>query len=329
MTPLKFGILGVSAHFIKRVLKPVQKLQSVEITGIASRHEANARKAAEKWQIPKYYGSYQALLDDPEIEAVFIPLPNHMHAEWIKKCADAGKDILCEKPLTLNAPEAREAVDYAQAKGVKIMEAFMYRFHPQWEHAKMLVDTGEIGGVQLVNTIFTYNNPDAGNIRNIKEYGGGGLMDIGCYGISVARFVTGQEPKKLVSQINIDQEFQTDNLTSVIIDFGKARGTFTVGTKTFPEQRVDIYGSSGIITIQIPFNTYHDVPAKITVTTKIGVREVQFDPADHYGLQFDAFAQAIKENKPVPTPIEDAINNMKVIDAIVASAETGQWVSLE
>ncbi len=208
------------------------------------------------------------------------------------------------------------------------MEAFMYRFHPQWRHVKALIDTGEIGSVQVVNTFFTYNNPDASNIRNIAEYGGGGLMDIGCYGISVARFITGLEPTKVFSMISYDQEFGTDNLTTAIMDFGKSRGIFTVGTRTNPEQRVDIHGSSGTITIQIPFNTFHDVPAMVTVNTKIGVREISFPPADHYGLQFEAIADAIRQDLQVPVPIEDALNNMKIIDAVRASAKKGEWITL-
>jgi predicted dehydrogenase len=328
MKQLNLGVLGVSAHFIKRVLLPLKTSNLVKIHGIASRDEKKAQAIASKYSFPEHYDSYQALLDDPAIDFVFIPLPNHLHLEWIKKSADAGKHILCEKPIAMNAKEAKEAIDYAHNKGVKIMEAFMYRFHPQWLRAKELVDVGEIGGITAIHTFFSYNNPDPNNIRNILEYGGGGLMDIGCYAISVPRFFLDKEPVKVVSTIVKDKTFKTDKLTSAILEFDSTQATFTVATKTYPYQKVTIHGSSGNITVQIPFNTFPDVPATITVDTKIGVRNISFPAADHYGLQFDAFAQAIIDNLPVPTPAEDALNNMKVIDAIFESANKNQWITI-
>jgi len=328
MQSLNLGVLGVSAHFIKRVFLPLRNIQSVNIHGIASRHKEKANSIAQKLGINNAYNDYQQLIDDPAIDFVFIPLPNHLHLEWIKKAADAGKHILCEKPIALNTEQAKEAVAYADAKGVKLMEAFMYRFHPQWVRAKELVQVGEIGSVTAIHTFFSYNNPDPSNIRNILEYGGGGVMDIGCYAISVPRFFLDKEPKRVVSTLVKDSEFNTDKLTSAIIDFDSAQATFTVATKTYPYQKVTIHGSSGNITIQIPFNTFPDVPALITVDTKIGVRNIEFPAADHYGLQFKAFAESILQDKPVPTPAEDAINNMKVIDAVFQSADKGQWINL-
>lgn len=325
MKPLNLGILSVSAHFIKRVLLPLRDIDNVNIYGIASRSLAKAQSAANQYAIPNAYGSYQELLDDPDIDFVYIPLPNHLHLEWIKKAADAGKHILCEKPITLNAAEARQAIDYARQKEVKIMEAFMYRFHPQWIRAKELIEVGEIGGITAINTFFSYNNPDPKNIRNILEYGGGGVMDIGCYAISVPRFFLGREPQKVVSTIVHDSEFKTDKLTSAILDFNGTHATFTVATKTYPYQKVVIHGSSGNITVEIPFNTFPDVPARITIDTKIGIREVEFSAADHYGLQFESFSEAVINDLPVPIDPEDAINNMKVIDAVFRSAKNGKW----
>jgi predicted dehydrogenase len=328
MQSLNLGVLGVSAHFIKRVFLPLKDVQEVNIYGIASRNKDKAGKVAQKLGISKAYDDYQQLIDDPAIDFVFIPLPNHLHLEWIKKAADAGKHILCEKPIAMNTAQAKEAVAYAEEKGVKLMEAFMYRFHPQWMRAKELVQIGEIGAITAIHTFFSYNNPDPSNIRNILEYGGGGVMDIGCYAISVPRFFLDKEPKRVVSTIVKDSEFKTDKLSSAIIDFGSAQATFTVATKTYPYQKVTIHGSSGNITVQIPFNTFPDVPAFITVDTKIGLRNIEFPAADHYGLQFEAFAKSILQNKRVPTLAEDAINNMKVIDAVFQSAEKGQWINL-
>lgn len=328
MNNVKFGVLSVSGHFIKRVLIPVKQLSNVQLHGIASRDVDRAKETAMKYDIPHTYQSYDDLLQDDEIDAVYIPLPNHLHLEWIKKSADAGKHILCEKPIAMNASEAKEAIDYAESKGVKIMEAFMYRFHPQWRHAKVLTDVGEIGKISSIHTFFSYNNPDPKNIRNILEYGGGGVMDIGCYAISVPRFFLGKEPTRVVSTIERDETFRTDKLTSAILDFGGVYASFTVATKTYPYQKVEIHGSSGTIIVQIPFNTFPDVPAVITVETKIGVRNIEFGPSDHYGIQFRKFAQSILENKPVPTSPLDAINNMKVVDAIFRSSESHSWETI-
>jgi len=328
MEPFRIGVLGVSGHFILRVLNPLHKSKKVQVYAIASRNMQKAKDAAEKWGIPVYYGSYEELLADEKVEGIYIPLPNHLHKEWIKKCADAGKHILCEKPLTMNAKEAEEVVEYVNSKGVKLMEAFMYRFHPKWKRAKELVEHGEIGKVLSIHTVFSYSNNDPDNIRNIKDYGGGGLMDIGCYAISTARYITGLEPKRVVGLIHYDPVFKTDILSSGILDFGVTRCMFTVGTQMFPQQEVTIFGSSGVITVTIPFNDFPDVKAKIIVQTKIGTREVEFDPVDQYQLEFEGFADAVREGREMPIPPQDALNNMKVIDALLESANKGTWIEL-
>ena len=328
MNPVKLGVIGVSGHFIKRTMLPLKKSQKTTLYAIASRNEEKARTIAEKYDIAKWYASYEDLLRDPEVEMVYIPLPNHLHAEWVKKCADAGKAILCEKPFAMNAAETAEAINYATSKGVMVMEAFMYRFQPQWLRARELCATGEIGSITDIHTFFSYNNPDPDNIRNIAEYGGGALMDIGCYAISVPRFILGREPLKVVSSITTDPTFKTDKLTSAILDFGDVRALFTVGTKTFPYQQVVIHGTAGDITIHVPFNTFVDVPATMTVRNSVGARDIQFESSDQYGLQFDAFAEAYRNNDPAPIAPDDAINNMKVIDAVFQSAKSGSWVEI-
>ena len=325
MKPVRWGVLGVAKIFIKAFLLPMQKSEMVELYGIASRNPEKAKQASEKYDIAKYYPSYDDLLSDTSIEAVYIPLPNNMHLEWIKRAADAGKHILCEKPLTLNASEAREAAEYSRKKGVVLMEAFMYRFHPQWIHAKELVTTGNIGTIRSVHTFFSYNNTDPNNIRNIPEMGGGALYDIGCYAVSAARYMFDREPSKVLSLVNRDPGFKTDILTSGILDFGNGNSVFTVGTLTFPYQRVDIIGSSGSIHLQIPFNTFTDVPAQITVVTSVGSREIQFDPADQYELQIVQFSEAIRKGTQAPTPLEDAIHNLIVMDALFNSEKSGNW----
>lgn len=329
MKALQLGILSVSGFFQKKIAIPVAKSPMIEIAAIASRSEEKAKAAAREYQIAKAYGSYEALLADKSIEAVYIPLPNHLHAQFIKKAADAGKHIICEKPIALNAREAEECIAYAKGKGVKVMEAFMYRFHPQWQHARELIRMKEIGKVQLVQCIFTYNNTDPNNIRNQAEAGGGAIMDIGCYAVSSSRFLTGAEPKRVISLTHYDQKFGTDILSTGILDFGDSRAEYTIGTQTFPYQRVNVYGSGGVISIEIPFNTPADVETRLTVTNSVGTREVLFAPEDQYILEFEAFAKAIKEDTEVPTPPSDAIANMKVLDALFKSSQQHAWVSIE
>ena len=325
MKPVRWGIISTAKHFIRSVLFPMQKSLITELYGIASRNPEKAKQASEKFGIPKYYQSYEDLLSDRSIEAVFIPLPNHMHLEWIKKSADAGKHILCEKPLTLNAQEAQEAIDYSRKKGVLLMEAFMYRFHPQWIRAKELVRSENIGDVRAVQTFFSYHNTDPKNIRNILEMGGGGILDIGCYAVSAARYMFGKEPQRVLSLINRAPEFKIDILSSGILDFGEGHSVFTVGIQSFPYQKVDIIGTAGRIQIEIPFNIYPDVTVKISVTNSVGTREIHSGPADQYELQLEQFSEAIRKDGPAPTPPEDALDNMRVLDALFMSEKSGNW----
>ncbi|MBR8537085.1 Gfo/Idh/MocA family oxidoreductase [Carboxylicivirga sediminis] len=328
MMKLKIGVLGVSNHFIKRVVLPMQELSNVEMYAIASRSLNKAAEAAQQFNIEHYYGSYDHLLANKEVQAVYIPLPNHMHAEWIKKAANAGKHILCEKPMSMNAEEAMEVVEYCQKRGVILMEAFMYKHHPQWLKVRDIIRTNNIGKIQYINTSFSYNNPSASNIRNVKEYGGGGLRDIGCYAISVPRFLFGKEPQRVVSLLSFHPEFGTDMLTSAILDFGTARATFNVSTCASAFQKVDIVASAGRITIHLPFNTYNDVPAKVTVESAIGTRKLLIEPADHYGLMIADFAEMVEGKQQVSVSEDDAILNQKVLDAVIRSSETSSWESV-
>ncbi|ADN02754.1 Gfo/Idh/MocA family protein [Spirochaeta thermophila] len=326
--PVRWGVLGVSGHYRLRVHNPMDDLENegvVERIAIASRELERAKEAARQLGFRKAYGSYEDLLADPEVEAVYIPLPNTMHAEYVKKAADAGKHILCEKPFTMSAKETEEAIQYALEKEVLVMEAFMYRLHPQWQHAKRLVSAGEIGEVQNIHVFFSYHNPDPSNIRNRKELGGGAIPDIGCYAVSSSRFLMGREPERVVALVRRDPELEVDTLSSGILDFGGPRALFTVGTRTFPRQEVQVYGSRGYLSIEIPFNMYPDVPAKLTVQTSVGTRVVETEAIDQYGLEFTAFSLAVRGEMPLPIPPEDAIANQKVLDALFRSEESGTW----
>ena len=325
MKPVRWGILGVSGHYTLRISVPLRSSQVVELAGIASRTEARAKEAAAALGIAQGYGSYESMLKDPSIEAIYIPLPNHMHLDWIKRCADNGKHVLCEKPLGLDAEQVEEAIDYTEKKGVRLMEAFMYRFHPQWVRARELVQCGEIGRVTAIQTSFFYNNTDPQNIRNRLEYGGGSVLDIGCYAVSSARFLLGKEPKRVVSLVQRDQQFGTDRLVSAVMDFGDVQANWSVGTQTYGQQRVQVFGTGGSIVVELPFNAFPDVPLSVHVRTGVDIRTVACGPADQYLLQFEAFSRAIREGASVPTPAADALANQRVLDAVFRSEQSGAW----
>ena len=331
MKKLKMGVLGCSVHYALRVSIPLRASQLVEPYGIASRSLEKAREYAAAWSFQKAYGSYEELLADPAVDFVFCPLPNHLHGEFIKKAADAGKPILCEKPLALSAREAADAAAYCEQKGVLLMEAFMYRFHPQWVRAAEIVKSGELGTVMSTNAFFTYDNKDASNIRNIAEAGGGALYDIGCYTVSSARLLMQAEPERVSAVYREDPAFKTDVFLSAILDFGGGRSSiFTISTQLYPAQRVTALGTRGKLSVEVPFNMYGDVPGRVHVTTGIGRRVIETASVDQYLLEFDAFAAAvIDKRKEAPTPVRDALANMAVLDAIGASAKSGQWTAVQ
>ncbi|MDR2587909.1 MAG: Gfo/Idh/MocA family oxidoreductase [Spirochaetales bacterium] len=325
MKPVTWGVLSVSKHYTQRVHPAICGSAAIEVRAIASRSFARAQEAASRLNIEKAYDRYEDILSDINIEAVYIPLPNNLHTEWIKASADAGKHILCEKPLAMSAHEAEDAVRYAESRGVKIMEAFMYRFHPQWQKAKDIIACGELGEVHSITIQYAYTNRDPKNIRNIPEAGGGAIMDIGCYAVSAIRFLLGAEPGRVLSLIHRDPEFKTDILSSAILDYGKARAVFTVSTTSWPGQKVEIRGTEGEISFRLPYNAFADVPAQLDITTRMGARTVSFPPVNQYTLMFEAFCDAIRNYKPVPTPPQDAVRNMKVIDALFRSEVSGAW----
>jgi predicted dehydrogenase len=312
------------------VATPLKSSLLVEPYAIASRNPVKARAYAEKWDFPVVYNSYEELLADPKVDFVYTPLPNHLHLEFIKKAADAGKPVLCEKPLGLNAKEAVEAAEYCEKKGVPLMEAFMYRFHPQWRRAVEILKCGELGTPMATVGFFSYDLKDGGNIRNIADCGGGAILDIGCYTVSSARLLMGDEPKRVVGSFIRDPVFKTDILGSAILDFGDGRSsTISIGTQIYPYQRVTAVGTAGALSIKIPFNMYGDTPGELTVVTGIGERLVETEIIDQYLLEFDSFAESIMNETGVPTPVCDAVANMAVLDALFASAASGKWEPVE
>ncbi|MDR2029489.1 MAG: Gfo/Idh/MocA family oxidoreductase [Treponema sp.] len=326
MEKLRMGVLGCSAHYALRIGIPLQSSLLVEPYAVASRDAGKAEKYAKSLNFAAAYDSYDKLLADPQVDFIYCPLPNHLHGEYIKKAADAGKPVLCEKPLGLNARDAAEAAAYCQKKGVLLMEAFMYRFHPQWIRAAEIIKSGELGKIMMTQGIFTYNNTNPANIRNIAAYGGGGILDIGCYTVSTARFIQGTEPLGVICKLIRDPVSQVDILSSALLDFGDGRtSSFTVGTQAFPCQKVFALGTGGCLTVELPFNMYGDCPGHLSVSTGVGNRLVETEIADQYLLEFDAFAEAVINNTEAPIPISDAIANMAVLDALFASAASGKW----
>jgi predicted dehydrogenase len=318
---VRWGILGAAKIGITKVIPAMQKSELCDIAAIASRDLSKAREAAAKLAIPKAYGSYEELVADPDIDAIYNPLPNHLHLPWTAKAAEAGKHVLCEKPIGMDAAEARELIRIRDRTGVRIAEAFMVRVHPQWLHAREIVRSGEIGDLRVVQGFFSYNNLDSKNIRNIPEYGGGGIMDIGCYPITMSRFLFGEEPGRVLALIERDPTMGTDRLTSAILDFPSGHATFTCATQLVPYQRLQAFGTTGRVEIEVPFNPLPDQVTRIFVN---GAAQ-NFPPCDQYTLQGDAFARAVLEGTEVPVTLEDAAGNMEVIDALFRSAANQGW----
>ena len=331
--PVKWGVLGVAKIATEKVIPAMQRGEHSVIHGIASRDGARAQEAATRLGIPKAYGSYEALLADPEIEAIYNPLPNELHVPWTEKALAAGKHVLCEKPIALDAEEARRLIAARDASGKLLAEAFMVRFHPQWKRASELVTSGAIGDVGAMQTLFLYRLVDPTNIRN-KPPGGGGLYDIGCYAILTARYIFGAEPVRVAAAFDVDPNFGTDRLASALIEFPGGRHlTFSAGTQLAGHQRVTIAGTAGRIEVLIPFNAPIDRPSRIVVDTGAdlvgtGARVEEFATCDQYTLQGDAFSLAVRGKGPVDYPIEDAIANMKVIDACFRAARSRQWETI-
>ena len=333
---VRWGVLSTAKIGWEKVIPAMQRGQMCSIDAIASRSLDSAKAWADKLGIPKAYGSYEALLADPTIEAIYNPLPNDLHVEWTLKAARAGKHVLCEKPFALNAREAAQVREVAGTGPgqVHIMEAFMVRFHPQWLRAREFVRSGELGELRTVQVAFSYSNQNAANIRNKPENGGGALYDIGCYAIVAGRFLFDAEPTRVMAMVERDPVFKTDRLTSALLDFGDGRRLdFTVSTQAAPFQRVQAIGTKKRLEMEIPFNAPPGEAMRLFIDDGqiIGGRSAQIEtlPAcDQYTLQGDAFSRAVRGEVALPYGLDDAICNMRIIDALFASEISGGWVAL-
>jgi predicted dehydrogenase len=329
---VRWGILSTADIGVRKVIPGIRTAARCEVVAIASRDGELARATAARLGIPTAHGSYDALLADPNVDAVYIPLPNHLHAEWTIAALRAGKHVLCEKPLAMTADDAQRMVDIAHETGRHLMEAFMYRHHPTWVAALDFVAAGRIGTLTAVQSWFSYFNDDAANIRNILEYGGGALFDIGCYSVNLSRMLFGGEPRRVAASLRREPSTGVDVLTTAILDFDGGIATFTCSTRTETDQRVDIYGTTGRISIEIPFNIPPDRPTRVRLTAggeppvAPATEVVEFPVADPYGVEFERFATAVLDGGPTPVPPEDAVANLRVIEAIFAAADQGTAV---
>jgi predicted dehydrogenase len=327
---VKWGVLGAARIAWNKVIPGMKDCELSEVAAIASRDLGRAREAAKKLGIPKAYGSYEELLADPEIEVIYNPLPNNLHVPWSIKAAEAGKHVLCEKPISMSVAEARALLEARDRCGVKVGEAFMVKTHPQWLRTRDLIKHGVIGDLRVIAGIFGYYNRDAQNVRNKAEMGGGTLMDIGCYPITTSRWIFGEEPLRVSGVVERDPEFGVDRVSSAVMEFPSGQAIFTCGTQVVHFQRMQFMGTKGRIEIEIPFNAPVDRPTRIFVDDGRdvfgnGIVPEAIPTCDQYGVQADAFSRAVREEGEVPVPLEDAIKNMAVIEAVFKSSESGRW----
>jgi predicted dehydrogenase len=318
---IRFGVLGAARIATVRVIPGMRTCEFAEVAAIASRDVGKAKAAAAELGIAKAYGSYEELLADPEIDAIYNPLPNHLHAPWSIRAMEAGKHVLCEKPIGMNREEALRMIAARDCAGVKAAEAFMVRAHPQWLRTAKIVRSGEIGELRAMHFVFGYFNRDAGNIRNRPECGGGALMDIGCYPIFFARWIFGAEPVRVSARIERDPDFGTDRTTSALLDFPNGQALFTTSTQMNPCQRAQFFGANGHVEVEIPVNAPPDRETRIFVRVGSEDRTETFPICNQYGLQGDAFARAILDDGVVPVDLENAAANMAVIDALLSSVK--------
>ncbi len=329
--PVNWGILSTAQIGVETVIPAMQKGRLSRIIAIASRDGEKARRVADKLGIPKAYGSYEELLADPEVEAIYNPLPHHMHVPWSAKAAEAGKHVLCEKPIAVTRKEAEKLIEVRDETRVQIQEAFVFRSHPRWIRVRELVHKGRIGKLRAIQGFYSYTNTDPNQFRNKIDIGGGGIYDIGCYPITASRFLFEAEPQRVAALIDRDPVMKIDRLASAILEFPAGQASFVCSTQLVPFQAMQIFGTKGRIEFEIPFSPPPDRPCRILVDdgssspSTASAREEMFDAVDQFTIQGDLFSEAIRTGKPLEFPLEDAVKNMRVTEALFRSAETGTW----
>jgi predicted dehydrogenase len=329
VTSLRWGVLGVAGIAVKAVIPAIQRSHYGRVVAIASRDSTKARHAQETLALDRAYGSYEELLADATIDAVYNPLPNHLHVPWTIKAMEAGKHVLCEKPIAMNAAEASLLRDAETATGKRCSEAFMVSSHPQWVAVRELIAAGRIGTLQLIDAHFSYSRTNPDDVRNHKAYGGGVLMDVGCYPLLMSRWLFGSEPVAAWCDMDIDPVFGVDRLVSAVLQFPNGRATFNCGGQTIAHQTLHCFGSSGRIHVPVPFTPPSHVPSTIHVVHATGPagpgETISFDAVNQYTLQADNFARAVSGHGAMPVSLDDSIANMRAIDTLFRSAQSGRW----
>jgi predicted dehydrogenase len=342
LVPVRWGVLGASHFAMMAAIPAMQQAPLVKVAAIASRSLDKAKQTARAVGADIAYGSYEELLADPSIEAIYNPLPNNLHVPWSIKAARAGKHVLCEKPIALTVAEAEELAAVAIETGKLVVEAFMVRHHPQWHEVRRLIDSGRIGAVRAVQTAFSYSNTDVDNIRNQREAGGGALYDIGCYAINTARLVFGKEPLRAVGVCERDPDSGCDRLASAILDFGTGQASFVVGTQHVAYQRVHVFGTKAHLELEIPFNAPHDRPCKVRIDegfvgaadftvardSSAQAETLDIPAANHYVRQWQAFSEAVRQGGTVPNDMPSALANTRALEAVLRSCESHRWESI-
>lgn len=327
---IRWGILSTAKIAREKLIPAIQASEHNEVVAVASRTVEAASEFAAKHNIPLAFGDYQELLDSDQVDAIYNPLPNHLHVPWSIKAVEAGKHLLCEKPLGLDTADASKLVTVASRHpNLKVMEAFMYKFHPQWVLARDYLAAGKIGKITAIDAVFTYFNVDPKNVRNMPGIGGGGLLDVGCYCISAARYLLDLEPVRVTGTLNMDTDFQVDRHANGLLDFGDVTASIYCSTQSEPNQRVIVHGEHGSLTLEYPFYQPDNCPARLVFHHNREPEVIETEGCDHYVKQVDAVAHAILRNLPTPTPLSDALANMRVIDALFASHESGAWVKVQ
>jgi predicted dehydrogenase len=329
-TRVRWGILGAARIATERVIPATMACANAQVVAVASRGLAKARAAADRYGIAVAYGSYEELLADPNVDALYNPLPNHLHVPWTVRAMEAGKHVLCEKPIALNAAEARLLLDARARTGRLVQEAAMVRTHPRWLGARQLIRDGRIGDVRAVVGFFSYSGMPADNVRNKAEYGGGGLLDAGFYPVTISRFLFDAEPVRVIGMLENDPTYGVDRLASALLEFPTGQATFTCATQLPHHQWVDVYGSQARLAVEIPWSMPADRPSRLLLDdgrslTKDNLVTLPFDACNQWQVQCQLFCEAILRGRPAPIPVEDAVANMQVLDAIVRSTRTGTW----
>ncbi|CAN5911291.1 Gfo/Idh/MocA family oxidoreductase [soil metagenome] len=332
IAPVRWGVLGAAHIAVTKVIPAMQRSALTPVVAIASRDHAKARAAADRLGVPHSYGSYEELIADPDVDAIYNPLPNHLHVPWSILAAEAGKHVLCEKPLALSAAEARQLLEVRRRTGVQIGEAFMVRAHPQWAAVRELIAEGRIGELKAIAGHFSYFKRDPSDVRSRPEWGGGALMDVGCYPITLSRWLFGEEPIEVTGVLEYDPEFNVDRVGSGLLRFPSGHATFTCGSQLVDHQRMQIYGTEGRIEVEVPYSPPYSRATRIFIDDGSqlageAAEEIVFPPVDQYRLQAERFSEAIRGVGHVPTTLEDAIGNMAVIDALFRSVQSRRWES--